>query len=143
MVLDQPNKDDLYTSYPGRLVFKELVLTSKIIAKGLHKYLFRTISLIHALVPFFLNLALDLQNTRPLSLLIPKYSSWQFWLFTISALTVNTVIYYINLLFIEIGVIDMRRRLAQMQTLNAVLETNRMKLKNYFQVFPLQNYFDP
>ena len=45
---------------------------------------------------------------------------------------VNFVIFYLNLLFIEIGVIDMKRRKFAMMAIETLLEPNRFKVKQEF-----------
>lgn len=56
---------------------------------------------------------------------------------------INFTFFYVNLSFIEIGVIDMKRKKFMMKGLEVMLEPNRSKVKNIYRLLPLFNYFDP
>lgn len=75
--------------------------------------------------------------------MIAKYSSIYFWLYTVSLWYVNIITYQVNLEFLRIGVIDMKRKFFLMRVSEYILEPNKHKVKGIFKVFPLINYFDP
>ncbi len=129
------------TNYPGRLTLRELWLSFKTLAPALSKQLLRICSLIHAILPFLITLCNDLISEE--DSVYSKYKDPLFWIYTILLIMVNFVIFYINLLFIEIGVIDMKRRKFAMMAIETLLEPNRFKVKGAFQMYPLLNYFDP
>lgn len=51
--------------------------------------------------------------------------------------------FYLNLVFLVLGVVDLVRRLYFMKTLDTNLETNRFKINGYYKLLPLLNFFDP
>jgi len=55
---------------------------------------------------------------------------------------VNSFIFYVNLLFLELGMIDMSRRLFLMKALNGVLEPNLFKKPGLLSTVPFMNIFD-
>ncbi|CDW86982.1 UNKNOWN [Stylonychia lemnae] len=141
--LEIPEKADLYRVTSGRLFLKELLLSSKVLTKILSKNIIMIVSLIHALLPFVINLLNTLNSEHIDEIQFKKYYSPLFWVYTILLFITNFLIYYVNLVFLEIGVIDMKRKKFTMKLMEAILEPNRFKLKKYEKVFPLLNYFDP
>ncbi|CDW82679.1 UNKNOWN [Stylonychia lemnae] len=141
---EEPTKEDLFMLYSGRQVVKEFILASKHLSQFLHKRVFTSIGYIHAVLPFIINLFLDLHfDQLPQQQLQIKYKSACFWIYTIMLVVVNSVTYSVNQEFLRIGMIDMKRRLFLMRICEYILEPNKHKVKGVFKVFPLINYFDP
>eukprot|EP00347_Sterkiella_histriomuscorum_P006140 403353915 len=98
-------------------------------------------TLVHALLPLTVNIFNDqINNEIPLSQ-NQKYSSKIFWVYFTSMFWVNFAVYLVNLDFLEIGVIDLKRRKFLMKILEIMLEPNRFKTS--VKVFCFVNYFDP
>ena len=58
--LDEISKSDIYKSYSGRLVIKEIFLVSKAFVNGFPSWICVMISVINALIPFCFSLYQDL-----------------------------------------------------------------------------------
>eukprot|EP00347_Sterkiella_histriomuscorum_P012590 403367986 len=141
--IQEPNREDAYTYFSGRLIFKELQLVSKTMAHRMQSWILVLISFVHAVLPLVINMFNDSKSSDIPLLQQPKYRSAQFWGYFISCFCVNMLIYMVNLTFIEIGLIDMKRRKYQMKILEIMLEPNRFKVLPKHRIFPLINYFDP
>eukprot|EP00347_Sterkiella_histriomuscorum_P005593 403356017 len=140
---ENPGREDLYSYFSGRLIFRELILMSKNMAHRMKSWILFFISIVHASLPLIINMINDANNSDVPITQQPKYQSASFWGYFISCFLVNTLIYVVNLNFIEIGVIDMKRRKYNMKVLEIMLEPNRFKVLPKHRIFPLINYFDP
>ncbi len=127
--------------YPGRLMLRELWLSFKSIIPALSKWHLGIFSLAHATLPFLITLGRDFSSES--NTIHSKYKDPFFWVYSSLLWTINFGIFYVNLTFIEIGVIDMKRRKFAMMAIETLLEPNRFKVKAAFQMYPLLNYFDP
>ena len=54
------DKDDYYRSYPGRLVLKETFIAAKYNSACMKHVYLQIASIVHALIPISINLAMDL-----------------------------------------------------------------------------------
>lgn len=109
--LQEKTKDDYYKIFPGRLCFKEIYLTAKIFSRPFHPIILQVIAFIHAFLPIIINLAEDFFIEGRDEFKDARYYSPYFWAYTACCLITNMTIYYVNLLFIQIGILDMNRRL--------------------------------
>lgn len=114
------------------------MIYARILEPGMPKITLMIVSLIHSLLPFTVNLITDLEERS-----LTKYKSVVFWVYTLTSVAVNFTVYYYNLRLIEIGRIDMKRKVSYMKMLNACIEPDRIKIPFNYSSFPLMNYLDP
>eukprot|EP00347_Sterkiella_histriomuscorum_P012297 403369129 len=142
--LEMPEKQDLFQNFPGRLVIKEFVLATKHLANTTPRIFYRFIGYLHGFLPFLINLYNDVfiydYSQEDLQ---SKYLSPYFWTYTACLWYLNILTYGVNLEFLRIAIIDMKRRLFSMRICENILEPNKYKIKGIFKIFPLINYFDP
>ncbi|CDW77518.1 UNKNOWN [Stylonychia lemnae] len=139
--LEAPNKEDLYTLYPGRLVFRELFLKSKHFVNSYTLIHFIPLRLIQSILPLIIEFQED-QAAENVDKISQKYYNQTFWIYNILLLYFNTFIWSLNIYFLAIGNQDMKRRLVAMYQCEANLEPNRYKIKEKYRNFTLINYFD-
>lgn len=58
----EPDHEDLRRLYPGRLIFREIILISKHYAKKISGFKMVIFTGVHALIPFFVNLGDSTSN---------------------------------------------------------------------------------
>ena len=75
--------------------------------------------------------------------MVNKYSKISYWLYALPLIYINFTIFRINLVFLNVSIIDMKRRWISMIICETNLEPNRFKVKEMFKGPPLINYFDP
>ena len=103
----------------------------------------KVISVIHAFIPLIVTFASEIKGIDTFSNEYSKYIDPYYWAYTGALILVNGLIFYSNLEFLEIGLIDMQRRKFAMMVLESMFEPNRFKIALMLKVFPLLNYYDP
>ena len=71
-----------------------------------------------------------------------RYKNPIFWVYLVSNLIMNTVIYYTNSNFIDTAMADMNRGRLAMSSLSTMIEPNRFKVSGLEKSFPVVNIFD-
>ncbi|CDW76406.1 UNKNOWN [Stylonychia lemnae] len=136
------NQDELSRKYPARLFLKELLLSTEILQKQRPSIVFKVFSIVHSLLPFILTFNSDFNSRESDKNWYRRYQQWQFWVFFITNFYINSFIYYHQSMFLEISLIDFRRRYYLMNQIQNLIEPNRMRLKSYEKIYPLINIFD-
>ena len=99
------------------------------------------VAFIHAGLPFFYRLICDIIYHKSDN--FNRYKNIPFWYYTLALFYVNAQTFYFNLAFLEIGVIDLKRRMLMMKVVNTIIEPNHNKRKGFLKIYPLINMFDP
>ncbi|CDW89347.1 UNKNOWN [Stylonychia lemnae] len=139
--LEAPNKQDLYTQYPGRLVFREMFLKIKHFVTPYSIIHFIPVRFLHSILPLMIELQED-YTAENVDKINQKYLDYSFWVHNVLLLFFNTYMWSLNIYFLAMGNQDMKRRLVAMHQCEANLEPNRYKIKERFRNFTLINYFD-
>eukprot|EP00347_Sterkiella_histriomuscorum_P022057 403331836 len=137
-----PTREDLFTIYSGRLCFREVFLSSSVMSPEISSFIVNAISYIHAVLPLGLTLIDDLYSFDREELK-EKYSDPVLWIYWLALVFIVRQLFWVNSYFLFIGIYDMKRRYYQMESIDAMLEPNRFKIKKNFKFYPLINYFDP
>ena len=133
--------EDYTKVYSGRLMLRQIVLSSNIYFPLKNFKILILQSIIHAFCPFVTRLILDLYSESIHR--FDRYYSCKFWIFTISCALINTWIFATNILFMDIGAKWPMRKLFSMKILNALIEPNKYKKQGVIKIFPLINFIDP
>jgi hypothetical protein len=153
-IFKEPDEYDLARPYPGRLLFREMYLRSKLFGDLPLQSIYFYLSLVHAFLPIIVVYAYDRvcyeypEKCKDNWKFPPGYSAWdkykeaKFYMYHLLSLFMNCLVFYTNIAFLIFGSVDMRRRLWMMQALTAVLEPMRIKTGDSHKSLPLWNFMD-
>lgn len=109
--LADKTKEDYFFNFPGRITFKEVFLYSKMFSRPFPPIILQMTALVHGILPLALYAYEDFTDEDREGFREIRYTSPYFWAYTGSSMLINIMIFYVNLGFIEIGIVDMSRRL--------------------------------
>eukprot|EP00347_Sterkiella_histriomuscorum_P014022 403362459 len=135
-----PTKEDLVTSFSGRLVFRELFLMSKHLAPYKLSKIMIFLSFVHAILPLTVEIY---QNYDSYAQKEARFTQAYYWFYTTPLLIFTFTFYNANFIFLQMAIIDLHRRKLNMILCETFLEPNRFKVKDKFQAIPLINFYDP
>ncbi|CDW86306.1 UNKNOWN [Stylonychia lemnae] len=140
--IEEVDDQKLLTRYSARTFMREQFLTSQVLLPPRQKSLGIVLSIIHGLLSFSMVFSTDYKNETNEEIWYHRYIHTDFWVYTISLFYINSFIFYKNIVFMDVALIDFGRTYIVMQLMNVLLEPNRQKLNNITRNFPIINFFD-